>query len=75
MNMFLILVGRIFDLIVFQIIRYCLGGTPLWVSSENIPQEKDIPNCTCGSKRGFEFQVSLLLYYFTIHTFIKIIYN
>lgn len=40
-----------------QIIRYCLGGTPLWVSSENIATENDIPDCQCGSKRQFEFQV------------------
>ncbi|NWY01077.1 PDCD2 protein, partial [Nothoprocta ornata] len=41
-----------------QIIRYCRGGEgPLWVSSENIPEEKDIPNCSCGAKRIFEFQI------------------
>jgi len=41
-----------------QIIRYDLGGAPLWVSSENIPRDEDIPNCgCCGSKRQFEFQV------------------
>lgn len=42
----------------FQIIRYCRGREgPIWVSSENIPDEKDIPNCSCGAKRIFEFQV------------------
>ncbi|KAM9608657.1 programmed cell death protein 2 isoform 1-T1 [Morphnus guianensis] len=41
-----------------QIIRYCRGGEgPIWVSSENIPDEKDIPNCSCGAKRIFEFQI------------------
>ncbi|XP_048794128.1 programmed cell death protein 2 isoform X1 [Lagopus muta] len=41
-----------------QIIRYCRGGEgPIWVSGENIPEEKDIPNCLCGAKRVFEFQV------------------
>ncbi|NXO75993.1 PDCD2 protein, partial [Sitta europaea] len=41
-----------------QIIRYCRGGEgPLWVSGENRPEEKDIPNCVCGAKRKFEFQI------------------
>ncbi|XP_034964387.2 programmed cell death protein 2 isoform X1 [Zootoca vivipara] len=41
-----------------QIIRYCRDGEgPLWISAENIPQETDIPNCLCGSKRVFEFQI------------------
>lgn len=41
-----------------QIIRYCRGGEgPLWVSGENRPEEKDIPNCVCGAKRIFEFQI------------------
>ncbi|NXS12002.1 PDCD2 protein, partial [Neodrepanis coruscans] len=41
-----------------QIIRYCRGGEgPVWVSSENRPEEKDIPNCLCGAKRIFEFQI------------------
>ncbi|KFO11601.1 Programmed cell death protein 2, partial [Balearica regulorum gibbericeps] len=41
-----------------QIIRYCRGGEgPVWVSGENIPEEKDIPNCLCGAKRIFEFQI------------------
>ncbi|XP_010132202.1 PREDICTED: programmed cell death protein 2, partial [Buceros rhinoceros silvestris] len=40
------------------IIRYCRGGEgPIWVSGENIPEEKDIPNCSCGAKRIFEFQI------------------
>ncbi|NXU56863.1 PDCD2 protein, partial [Turnix velox] len=41
-----------------QVIRYCRGGQgPIWVSRENIPEEKDIPNCLCGAKRIFEFQI------------------
>ncbi|NXU87610.1 PDCD2 protein, partial [Xiphorhynchus elegans] len=41
-----------------QIIRYCRGGEgPVWVSGENRPEEKDIPNCSCGAKRIFEFQI------------------
>ncbi|NWR05180.1 PDCD2 protein, partial [Paradoxornis webbianus] len=40
-----------------QIVRYCRGEGPLWVSGENRPEEKDIPNCLCGAKRIFEFQV------------------
>ncbi|XP_078412671.1 programmed cell death protein 2 [Cetorhinus maximus] len=40
-----------------QVLRYCRGGSPLWVSGENIPSETDIPNCSCGAKREFEFQV------------------
>lgn len=40
-----------------QVIRYDLGKEPLWVSSENIPTEEQIPRCSCGAKRQFEFQV------------------
>ncbi|KFP80132.1 Programmed cell death protein 2, partial [Acanthisitta chloris] len=41
-----------------NIIRYCRGGEgPIWVSGENKPEEKDIPNCLCGAKRIFEFQI------------------
>uniref|UniRef100_A0A8D0EB30 Programmed cell death 2 n=1 Tax=Salvator merianae TaxID=96440 RepID=A0A8D0EB30_SALMN len=41
-----------------QIIRYCRDGEgPIWLSGKNIPQESDIPNCLCGGKRVFEFQV------------------
>ncbi|XP_061846903.1 programmed cell death protein 2 isoform X2 [Colius striatus] len=41
-----------------QVIRYCRGGEgPVWVSGENIPEEKDIPHCSCGAKRIFEFQI------------------
>ncbi|XP_030576372.1 programmed cell death protein 2 isoform X2 [Archocentrus centrarchus] len=40
-----------------QVIRYSRGGSPLWVSSQHIPSEQDIPQCTCGAKRTFEFQL------------------
>uniref|UniRef100_A0A3P8VFY3 Programmed cell death 2 n=1 Tax=Cynoglossus semilaevis TaxID=244447 RepID=A0A3P8VFY3_CYNSE len=40
-----------------QVLRYSRGGCPLWVSSQHIPSEQDIPTCTCGAKRTFEFQV------------------
>uniref|UniRef100_A0A2K6DRV3 MYND-type domain-containing protein n=1 Tax=Macaca nemestrina TaxID=9545 RepID=A0A2K6DRV3_MACNE len=41
-----------------QILRYGRGIAPIWISGENIPQEKDIPeNILCDAKRMFEFQV------------------
>ncbi|KAL7987584.1 hypothetical protein Chor_006503 [Crotalus horridus] len=41
-----------------QVIRYCRNGEgPIWISGLNIPRDTDIPNCQCGSKRVFEFQV------------------
>ncbi|XP_041108734.1 programmed cell death protein 2 [Polyodon spathula] len=40
-----------------QVLRYCRMGHPLWVSDENVPKETDIPNCLCGAKRLFEFQI------------------
>ncbi|XP_061600786.1 programmed cell death protein 2 [Cololabis saira] len=40
-----------------QVIRYSRGGNPLWVSSQHIPSDENIPPCTCGAKRAFEFQV------------------
>nr|XP_036876790.1 programmed cell death protein 2 [Manis javanica] len=39
------------------ILRYGRGIAPIWISGENVPQEKDIPDCPCGAKRIFEFQV------------------
>lgn len=47
-------------LIVFccaQVVRYSRGGSPLWVSSQHIPSDHDIPPCTCGAQRTYEFQV------------------
>lgn len=39
-----------------QVLRYSRGGSPLWISDENLP--KNIPDCEhCGSKRQFEFQI------------------
>ncbi|XP_045150636.1 programmed cell death protein 2 isoform X2 [Echinops telfairi] len=40
-----------------QILRYGRGAAPLWISGENVPREEDVPNCPCGAKRIFEFQV------------------
>lgn len=40
-----------------QVLRYSRGGSPLWVSSQHIPSDPDIPPCTCSAKRTFEFQV------------------
>ncbi|OCT77924.1 hypothetical protein XELAEV_18029021mg [Xenopus laevis] len=40
-----------------QVLRYSRGGDPLWISRNHIPSEKDIPDCSCGMKRKFEFQV------------------
>ncbi|XP_043855613.1 programmed cell death protein 2 isoform X2 [Dromiciops gliroides] len=40
-----------------QILRYGRGIDAIWISGENIPQERDIPNCPCGARRIFEFQV------------------
>ncbi|XP_029987088.1 programmed cell death protein 2 [Sphaeramia orbicularis] len=40
-----------------QVVRYSRGGSPLWVSAQHIPSDQDIPQCPCGAKRIFEFQV------------------
>ncbi|XP_028852366.1 programmed cell death protein 2-like isoform X2 [Denticeps clupeoides] len=40
-----------------QVLRYCRGSSPLWVSADNQPDEEKIPKCPCGAKRIFEFQV------------------
>ncbi|XP_054450932.1 programmed cell death protein 2 [Pteronotus mesoamericanus] len=40
-----------------QILRYGRGIAPVWISGENVPREEDIPDCPCGSRRAFEFQV------------------
>ena len=50
-----------------QVLRYDKGGKPLWVSSECVPAAKDIPKCSCGEDRQFEFQV--------VHRFFKKILN
>ncbi|OQR76323.1 programmed cell death protein 2-like [Tropilaelaps mercedesae] len=39
-----------------QILRYCKGGEPLWVSNQDLP--KRVPHCElCKGPRVFEFQV------------------
>ncbi|XP_076440718.1 programmed cell death protein 2-like [Babylonia areolata] len=40
-----------------QVLRYCKGGEPLWVSIKHQAKEADIPDCSCGAPRQFEFQV------------------
>ncbi|KAI3635742.1 hypothetical protein MIR68_006380 [Amoeboaphelidium protococcarum] len=46
-----------------QVLRYarsvdCLNPEPLYVSEQNIPQQKSIPQClNCKSERTFEFQL------------------
>ncbi|GFO10820.1 programmed cell death protein 2 [Plakobranchus ocellatus] len=40
-----------------QVLRYCRGGEPLWVSAHQKPSAEDIPRCCCGKERVFEFQV------------------
>lgn len=40
-----------------QVVRYSRGSSPLWVSSQHIPSDQDIPPCICGAQRTFEFQV------------------
>ncbi|KAH9504649.1 Programmed cell death protein 2 [Bulinus truncatus] len=40
-----------------QVLRYEQGGIPLWVSSDHQPSSSDIPDCSCGAQRIFEFQV------------------
>ncbi|TNN56291.1 Programmed cell death protein 2 [Liparis tanakae] len=42
-----------------QVVRYSRGGSPLWVSFQHIPCDQDIPACTCGAKRTFEFQTDV----------------
>ena len=40
-----------------QILRYFRGVASIWISGENISQQKDIPDCPCGAKGIFEFHV------------------
>ncbi|XP_072031618.1 programmed cell death protein 2-like [Amphiura filiformis] len=40
-----------------QVLRHQRGGQPLWVSNDNKPTAEDIPPCSCGSPRQFEFQI------------------
>ncbi len=53
-----------------QVLRYARWNdkAPLWVSSEDQPQAKDVPACAqCGGTRAFEFQVMpQLLHYLKV---------
>ncbi|KAL8451393.1 hypothetical protein Emag_002738 [Eimeria magna] len=40
-----------------HVIRYALGGQALWPFSPNQLPPETVPNCCCGAKRQFEFQV------------------
>ncbi|KAK3766943.1 hypothetical protein RRG08_040462 [Elysia crispata] len=40
-----------------QVLRYCRGGEPLWISAYHKASAEEIPNCSCGAGRVFEFQV------------------
>ncbi|XP_055685812.1 programmed cell death protein 2 [Lutzomyia longipalpis] len=41
-----------------QVLRYCRNGSPLWISSTNIPTSDAIPVCSlCNGERVFEFQI------------------
>jgi hypothetical protein len=41
-----------------QVLRYQIGGKPLWVSAERQMNLADVPPCElCKSPRHFEFQV------------------
>uniref|UniRef100_UPI00358FDA81 programmed cell death protein 2 isoform X3 n=1 Tax=Myxine glutinosa TaxID=7769 RepID=UPI00358FDA81 len=52
---------RIFERLVAiapkQVIRYGHGAAPLWVSNSHVPSSHDIPPCSCGAQRAFEFQI------------------
>jgi pre-rRNA-processing protein TSR4 len=50
-----------------QVLRLQRGGEPLWVVSSCVPDEKNIPECSCGSRRIFEFQIlPQMLYYLEV---------
>lgn len=50
-----------------QVLRLQRGGEPLWVVSSCVPDEKTIPECSCGSRRIFEFQIlPQMLYYLEV---------
>ncbi|KAK2168384.1 hypothetical protein LSH36_17g07011 [Paralvinella palmiformis] len=46
-----------------QVLRYQRGCEPLWVSADHIPSADDLPKCSCGGERKFEFQVMPQLLY------------
>lgn len=45
-----------------HVVRYALGGAPLWPFSQKQLNPKDIPKCSCGAPRAFEFQVRFKVY-------------
>lgn len=49
-------------LFLHQVLRYSFEGDPLWVSNEHQPRSSDIPPCSCGAERIFEFQVNLIFF-------------
>lgn len=49
--------GYVIVYVFFKVLRYCKGGSPLWVSAEHVPRDEEVPECQCGAKRLFEFQV------------------
>lgn len=55
-----------------QILRCGREIAPIWIFGENIPQEKDIPDCPSGAKIMFEFQVmSQLLNYLKVDRLLR----
>lgn len=51
------------QMLISRIFSYCFSGSPLWMSSSQIP--KTIPNCEeCGAFRVFELQLMPTLIYF-----------
>nr|CAB3264723.1 programmed cell death protein 2 [Phallusia mammillata] len=40
-----------------QVVRFHPGGKPLWCSAKGQIKSDDVPNCPCGAKRKFEFQI------------------
>ncbi len=52
--------NSLFILILFKVLRHQRGGVPLWISNDHKATAEDIPSCTCGAPRQFEFQVCLI---------------
>jgi hypothetical protein len=60
--------------LIMEMYSYCFGGSPLWMSSSQIP--KSIPNCEeCGAFRVFELQLlpTLISFLKTPHNEIRAI--
>ena len=48
-----------------QILRYCRGGRPLWISRRGLRTRQNIQPCPrCGGPRSFEFQIMPQLLHF-----------